>query len=492
MPTLPLVGAGPSAPGGLSFYGSKVLAYSPAPIAYWLLDEAAGAAAACQVNAAQDGAYTAVTLGQAGIGDGHTAALFDGSTSWLDVYSTTFRDAFNGAEGSFMIWCKVSAAGVWADTIQRALCRFEYNGANYVRVEKGATANRLLYRFMAGGVNEIGIDTISDTTWICLLFTWSKAAEAVKLYINGTQQDTDVTLGVWTGALAAATTLIGAYTQVPAEVWSGYLAHVAVWDEALTKWAALDLYRFLITDPITNLAAADSGANGLHGIYVSTYLNHGGERCAYFDKTLPSYVVLPHATIQPLWNPDESMTFIRYKSEADNWTDAADSKQVTFRHEPSGPSYIIAEAGDARQRWYWSGQGALESVEKTTFSPTTWQTWAQYVSIANDEMRAYINGAQEGATQTGLTAWLAGLALQNAAIGSNCIDAGAGPVYGDQPWWGYLKDCIITLSGANVTGPDAKDAAIHASLAAGTLTAANLNTHFGAGKWAWWKLDETA
>jgi len=74
--TIPLTGAGPSAPGGLSFYANKVAGYNPAPIAYWILGEAAGAAAACQINAAQDGAYTAVTLGQAGIGDGSTAALF--------------------------------------------------------------------------------------------------------------------------------------------------------------------------------------------------------------------------------------------------------------------------------------------------------------------------------------------------------------------------------------------------------------------------------
>ena len=43
-----------------------------------------------------DGAYTGVTLGQDGIGDGNTCPLFDGANDFLDFYSAGFSSAFNG------------------------------------------------------------------------------------------------------------------------------------------------------------------------------------------------------------------------------------------------------------------------------------------------------------------------------------------------------------------------------------------------------------
>ncbi len=48
----------------------------------------------------------------------------------------------------------------------------------------------------------------------------------------------------------------------------------------------------------------------------------------------------------------------------------------------------------------------------------------------------------------------------------------------------------IPLTGAGPSAPGGLS--FYANKVAGTLTAANLNTHFGAGKWAWWKLDESA
>ena len=50
-------------------YSEKVLALSP--IAYWPLWEAAGAVAEDISGNGFDGAYTGVTLGQTGIGDGN-------------------------------------------------------------------------------------------------------------------------------------------------------------------------------------------------------------------------------------------------------------------------------------------------------------------------------------------------------------------------------------------------------------------------------------
>ena len=76
-------------------YTGKIQALGP--IAYWPLSEASGTTIVDASGNARNGAYTAVTLGQAGIGDGRTSASFDGSTSFGDLYSASLAGAFNGA-----------------------------------------------------------------------------------------------------------------------------------------------------------------------------------------------------------------------------------------------------------------------------------------------------------------------------------------------------------------------------------------------------------
>ncbi|MFV1969356.1 MAG: hypothetical protein ACC628_28375, partial [Pirellulaceae bacterium] len=44
-----------------------------------------------------DGAYTGVTLGQPGIGDGRTCPLFDGANDYNNIYSAALNTDFDGA-----------------------------------------------------------------------------------------------------------------------------------------------------------------------------------------------------------------------------------------------------------------------------------------------------------------------------------------------------------------------------------------------------------
>jgi len=62
-----------------SAYGALV--QSLGPIAYWPMDEQSGTVAVDQSGNGRNGAYTAVTLGQPGMGDGRTAASFDASSA---------------------------------------------------------------------------------------------------------------------------------------------------------------------------------------------------------------------------------------------------------------------------------------------------------------------------------------------------------------------------------------------------------------------------
>src|SRR3989304_2278838 len=86
-------------------YYRKVLDTQPANLlAYWMQAEGAGAVALDTSGNSRTGAYTGVDLGQAGIGDGKTCPWFDGASDRVNIYTTSLRDAFNGAEGAVIVW----------------------------------------------------------------------------------------------------------------------------------------------------------------------------------------------------------------------------------------------------------------------------------------------------------------------------------------------------------------------------------------------------
>lgn len=216
-------------------YTNKVLATSP--IAYWPMAEPSGAVALDESNNSRPGAYTAVTLGQAGIGDGRTSPLFDGTNSYNNVYTASLAGAFSGAEGSFLIWGKVNSAGVWTDGINRRMILFQVDANNRIGINKAVANNEVDWLYVAGGTSKsAGVTTFSPTTYFTIGLTWSKAADQIKFYVNGAQSGATVTgLGVFAGALSVTQTIIGSLnTGAAAQVWSGTMAHAAVWNTPLT------------------------------------------------------------------------------------------------------------------------------------------------------------------------------------------------------------------------------------------------------------------
>jgi hypothetical protein len=233
---LPLTFAGPSAVGG---YSAKVLSYSP--IAYWPLNETSGTTAICQVNAAQNGTYTGVTLGQPGIGDGNTAPFFDGANDYVNVQTAALAAAFNGAEGSISWWFKVYDAGVWTDGTFRYHVYGAADASNNVFYRRHTTNNWLTMWYRAGGtISQQAIVPEQPTTWTHIALTWSATDDAFKSYFAGVQAGPTISgLGIWAGPLAD--TVIGAGDLVPTSVWHGYLAHVAIYTSALSLATIQDL-----------------------------------------------------------------------------------------------------------------------------------------------------------------------------------------------------------------------------------------------------------
>lgn len=214
------------------------------PIAYWIQDERVGTVSYDWVRRSQgsdqDGAYTGVTLGEPGIGDGRTSPYFDGVNDFNNVFTATLQGRFNGVEGTAMAWARVANSGVWTDGADRYIVNLRVNAGNNLFIRRnGANNNRIRWRYEAGGIaRTVDLTGPNHTDWFFVALTWSASAGAtgeVRAYYNGVQTGAiQVALGAWAGNLAAGNTVIGAYSTAPANVWHGYIAHCAVWNRALT------------------------------------------------------------------------------------------------------------------------------------------------------------------------------------------------------------------------------------------------------------------
>jgi hypothetical protein len=217
-------------------YNTKVLTVDRANlIGYWPMWEPSGGDAFDLSPEGNDGAYTGVTLGQAGIGDGRTCPLFDGANDYNDIYSAALNTDFDGAEGTLLVWAKVTA-GVWTDNTNRKLVHVGADiSENYVTLWKVGD-NNLAFTYEAGNtLSQVYPLAITPSGWFVLAITWSKSGDKVIAYHNGAQTGSTLTsLGTWSGALDSTLCVVGAQSITPTHPWSGTLAHAALWTTPLT------------------------------------------------------------------------------------------------------------------------------------------------------------------------------------------------------------------------------------------------------------------
>lgn len=232
-------GAGSSGIGYGQDYANKLrnIFGTAAIVGYWVQDEPAGTASLDSGAKNHPGVYTAVTLAAAGIGDGRTAASYDGATSKNVIYSAGLNTDFNNQECTILLWAKVSGAGVWTDATVRNGIQIAADANNYFQIARTATNNQLNIAYNAGStVKAVTDSSLAGTlAYFSVGMTVSKAGDALKAYINGAQVGaTQTALGVWAGALGATLANIGCAASTPTAVWSGTLAHVLVLNVAAT------------------------------------------------------------------------------------------------------------------------------------------------------------------------------------------------------------------------------------------------------------------
>jgi len=226
-------------------YARRVLAIAPNNIvAYWPLWEIGGNIAHDRSPQGNNGTYTGVILNQPGIGDSRASPFFDGVNDFVNTYSAALNADFDGDEGTISVWARVANVGVWTDGVSREIVRFLGDANNDIFIQRTGAPNNTLgcYR-RAGGVNKGRFPVSTTTDWFHVVMTWSVTSDQLRVFFNTIESlPAQVGLNVFGSALNANQTLIGAGSQVPVQVWHGWIAHLAVWNIPLSPAQIERLY----------------------------------------------------------------------------------------------------------------------------------------------------------------------------------------------------------------------------------------------------------
>jgi len=199
-------------------------------VSYLKLDETSGATAADSSGHSTAGAYLNVDLANALMPTkiGGSAPLFGGTDGdAVNWYSAALVSNFDPLEGTLIAWVKAHDAGVWTDAAERGILVIRDDASNRVNIYKAPDANTLSFVAAAGGTVKTVADTSlgGSTAWFMVGLTWSKTADQVKAYINGSQVgDTQTGLGIFVGPIIDGRCNVGASVTTSA-AWNGWIGH---------------------------------------------------------------------------------------------------------------------------------------------------------------------------------------------------------------------------------------------------------------------------
>jgi hypothetical protein len=219
-------------------YSDLVLATQPTHLlAYQPLWDLSGTAST-DIKNGRNGAYrNGALLGQSGIGDGKTSVWFDGSNDFINLSNAALAAAFNGTEGSLLIWVKLDASILQDGVAHQILYLVSTTSSNFINIKKATTNNDISIIYQSGGVLRSRDYLAATDQWTCIALTWTHANNQMRAHINGVNSGGDFNGGLSSWPVEALDTnkmFIGATTTVPTSVSKGNFAHFAVWDIALT------------------------------------------------------------------------------------------------------------------------------------------------------------------------------------------------------------------------------------------------------------------
>lgn len=186
-----------------------------------------------------------VKLGIWGVGDGDLCACYEGNAHTA-IYSANLASAFNELLGSLTLALRIPLSGTLTDSTLRVLARLAADASNEIVIYKDTTNNTLGARYEAGGTSKAQTFTIADTLPHYVTITWNVASDRVRVYLDGSQEGSDLTgLGTWVGALAAAACCLGASDTSNTNPYKGFLQCVGLHDCELTATEVANIHNHL-------------------------------------------------------------------------------------------------------------------------------------------------------------------------------------------------------------------------------------------------------
>jgi hypothetical protein len=188
--------------------------------------------------------------------------------------------------------------------------------------------------------------------------------------------------------------------------------------------------------------AYDVSGNARNGAYTGVDLANAaapakiGGMAPYFDGT-NDYCNIYSASLASAFSGAAGSLFIWAKIfNAGIWTDA--SYDDFFRIAADANNEILLRKTNANNALYtrYNANGTTKSVTRTNTTTIDWFLFGFTWSKAADQMIAYYNGAQTGATQTGLDTWAGAPAAATCVIGAYVLTPA-------NPWNGWLNQAII-------------------------------------------------
>ena len=250
---------------------------------------------------------------------------------------------------------------------------------------------------------------------------------------------------------------------------------------SIDTWRVTQLKNLLIPRPIVSDSfsliptVVDSGSNGLDATPTRVGFNGSEAHCDGQE----SFIDMFSAGFDTFFDGALGTEIVRARvSNVDVWTDGTTNELIDIGADINNRVVMNITADGNQFAWVVISGGTSKAVVKNGVSSIDFITFGQTRSELADRFRAYFDGTQEGIDQTSLGTYTGALATDRARIGSG----GAGI----NKWNGDISDVIVANREASI----AQMATLHTKLDAGTLTIADLNTIFGAGNYAYYKLNE--
>lgn len=142
-----------------------------------------------------------------------------------------------------------------------------------------------------------------------------------------------------------------------------------------------------------------------------------------------------------------TVTFVARVSAAGVWTDGAGHILLLLgTASAANKIYIYKATTNNTLQFVHLGGVTTRTVTYTPVSEVGWMRMAMTWSVSADEMKAYVNGVQVGATQTGLGVWTGDLNSSQCILGALTL-GGAGPWSG---WLGRVRLWSKALSASEI------------------------------------------